>query len=325
MIEPSPELVSVMRRYLEAFQDRDVPAIRALTDSADHTLIIGSDPREWHKAGRGVDLAAIQIEEMAEFEYVFKRIEAFHRGAVGWAAAEVTARFESGFDVDLRFTAVFELQEGVWRVVHWHASIPQEDDPKVIGEKLSGTMTRLLDSIDSASELTDLREQLRTSTVTLVFTDIEDSTLRSNQAGDAEWTETITNHFAAIARIAEDDGGVVVKTLGDGAMLAFGSARSALDAALAIVEAAEAVEGEPLRLRVGVHTGEAVKTDTDYFGQAVNKAARIAASAEPGQILVSEVVRSLVGEMPAVSFGEPLHLQLKGIPDLQTVFALVKN
>lgn len=288
-------------------------------------MIIGTDPREWHKAGRAVDLTAIQIEEMADFEYTFKRVEAFHRGAVGWAAAEVIARFESGFDLDLRFTAVFDLQEGVWRVVHWHASMPQEDDPKVIGEKLSETMTRLLDSIDNASELADLRDQLRTSTVTLVFTDIEDSTLRSNREGDAGWTHTITDHFAAIERIAEEDGGVVVKTLGDGAMLAFGSARSALDAALAIVKAAHDVEGDPLNLRVGVHTGEAVKTGTDYFGRAVNKAARIAASAEPGQILVSEVVRSLVGDMEGVSFGEPLHLQLKGIPDLQTVFALIRG
>lgn len=325
MIEPSPELASVMRRYLEAFQRRDVSAIRALTDSGEHTLIIGSDPREWHKAGRGVDLVAIQVEEMAEFEYVFKKLEAFQRGTIGWAAAHVTASFNSGAAVDLRFTAVFDLQEGVWRVVQWHASIPQEDDPQVIGEKLSETMTRLLDSIDSVSELADLRAQLRTSTVTLVFTDIEDSTSRTNKAGDAEWTEIVTKHFAATDRVAEEHDGVVVKTLGDGAMLAFGSARSALEAAVAILGVGELPGGDSLKLRVGIHTGEAIKTDSDYFGQAVNKAARIAASAEPGQILVSDVVRSLVGEITGVGFGDPLHLQLKGIPDIQTVFAVVMS
>lgn len=286
-------------------------------------MTIGTDPREWHKGKRAVELIAVQVDGMAPFEYEFNRLEAYQKGTIGWAAADVVARFKSGADLELRFTAVFDLEGGVWRVVQWHASIPQPDDPAIIGEELSGTMTKLLDSLSGDFELAKLRAQLRTSTVTLVFTDIEDSTFRTNEAGDAEWTEIVTNHFAAIERVAGEHGGVVVKTLGDGAMLAFGSARGALEAGVAIVGVGEIRGGDSLRLRVGIHTGEAIKTDTDYFGQAVNKAARIAAAAEPGQILVSDVVRSLVGQIAGVDFAVPVHLQLKGIPDIQTVFAAI--
>ena len=74
---------------------------------------------------------------------------------------------------------------------------------------------------------------------------------------------------------------------------------------------------------IGVHVGESVKTEVDCFGQAVNEAARVMAAAEPGQILVSDVVRSLVGDLPSIDFDTPLNLELKGLRGTRKVHPVV--
>ena len=149
-------------------------------------------------------------------------------------------------------------------------------------------------------------------TVTLVFTDIEGSSELSEQIGDQAWAELIGWHDDTLRRMTESEGGTVVKTLGDGAMLAFESARSAVRSAVSIQEAITARgAGPPLKIRIGVHTGETVITDTDYLGHTVNKAARIAAAADGGQIMVSGVVQEPVGDTADIRLGQPIPVELK--------------
>jgi len=321
MVKPSPELTSVFSRLLEAFQEGNEPTVRGLMSPGEHTLIMGTDPREWFRGGEGVELILLQMREMAAFDYETRRIEAFEHDGVGWVAADVVSHVGGGSSVELRMSATFVLEDASWRLVHLHTSSPSPDDPEVIGSELSATMERILDSVDTDTEATALREMLGTRMVTLVFTDIEESTRRTAASGDYEWSRIVARHFDQVRQIAEENHGVLVKTLGDGAMLAFGAAEEAVRAATAIVGSTDVVgEGPPLRLRVGVHAGEAIRREDDFFGQTVNRAARIAAAAQPGQVLVSEVIRSLVAEVPDISFEAALSFELKGVPGVQTLY-----
>jgi hypothetical protein len=117
--------------------------------TGDATLILGSDPREWYEGGDASELLVVQAEGMPRFDYDIHRLAAFENGSTAWAASDVTARLESGHAVALRMTAVFCLDHGVWRVVNWHTSAPQADDPEVIGVELSETMSRLVDEVRS--------------------------------------------------------------------------------------------------------------------------------------------------------------------------------
>ena len=159
----------------------------------------------------------------------------------------------------------------------------------------------------------------------MVFTDVVDSTAQSSVVGDETWASVITSHFSEVERLASANGGFLVKTTGDGAMLAFGSARMAVQTAIELERSVSVDESHPLTLRIGVHVGEAVKTDADYFGQSVNKAARIMAAADPGQILVSDLVRNLVGEVLGVSYGPKISLELKGFPGTQSAYPVASS
>jgi predicted ATPase len=110
-----------------------------------------------------------------------------------------------------------------------------------------------------------------------------------------------------------------IKGLGDGFMISFGSARHGVECALDIQEAiAEYSKQNPerkMRIRIGLNTGEVVEEGGDIFGAAVNVAARVAGKAKGGEILVSEIVRQLVGPVAEIKFDFRGHYKLKGFPD----------
>jgi predicted ATPase len=116
-----------------------------------------------------------------------------------------------------------------------------------------------------------------------------------------------------------DHAGRRIKALGDGFMISFGSARHGVECALAIQEAfADYAKQNPerkIRIRIGLNTGEVVEEAGDIFGAAVNVAARVAAKARGGQILVSEIVRQLVGPVSEMKFELRGRYKLKGFPD----------
>ena len=121
-------------------------------------------------------------------------------------------------------------------------------------------------------------------------------------------------------------GGYEVELQGDGFLLAFASARRALQCAIAIERAFAAYNqthsDEPVRVRIGLHTGEALKDAEKFFGKTVIMASRIACQASAGQILVSSVLRQLVESIGDVKFGPAQQVELKGIAEKQTVHAV---
>lgn len=152
-------------------------------------------------------------------------------------------------------------------------------------------------------------------TVTIVFTDIEGSTETAARLGDLRWVEVLAEHDGVVRRHAAAHGGHEVKSQGDGLMLAFGSARAAIDFAVAVQRELDArtLAGERIRIRIGLNTGEAMRVGDDYLGRAVITAARIADACDGGEIGVSELVRRLVESAGDLEFGDPREVHLKGL------------
>jgi len=133
--------------------------------------------------------------------------------------------------------------------------------------------------------------------VTILFTDIEASTSLTQRLGDARAQEVLRGHNTIVREALKAHGGFEIKHTGDGVMASFASASQALQCAIAIQQAVAArVEEDcdmPLRVRIGLNAGEPVAEEQDLFGTAVQLARRVCDRAEPGLILVSNVVREL--------------------------------
>lgn len=134
-------------------------------------------------------------------------------------------------------------------------------------------------------------------TVTLMFSDIVDSTALNERLGDTAWMALLREHSAIVEREVAAHHGHIVKSMGDGFMVAFPSAREGLRCAIALQRAFTARNDsadQPIEARIGLHTGEAVRDHGDFFGKHVNLAARIGASAGGGEIVVSSLLAQLV-------------------------------
>lgn len=163
-------------------------------------------------------------------------------------------------------------------------------------------------------------------TVTLLITDIEDFTGLTERLGDHDAQVVLREHNTIVRRRADEHGGHEVKAIGDSFMLSFTSATAALRCAAAVQRdlAARASDGVgvPLRVRMGIHTGEALHEDDDLFGRTVILASRIAAVAGGGEVLVSSLVVDLATGDPSLVFDEGRDVLLKGLVQSQRVHAL---
>ena len=154
-------------------------------------------------------------------------------------------------------------------------------------------------------------------TVTLVFTDLEGFTRFTATRGDDAAHALLAEHDRRARETVTYWEGRVVKHLGDGHMLAFGERERAVRAALELAATAPA----PLRLRAGVHTGEAIVTGGDVIGQAVNVAARVAALARGEQVLVTAETLDGIA-LPDVQISRGRRRTLKGVGDRVRVHRL---
>jgi predicted ATPase/class 3 adenylate cyclase len=139
---------------------------------------------------------------------------------------------------------------------------------------------------------------LPTGTVTFLFTDIEGSTRLLQELGD-RYRRVQDDHAAIMRKAIHEESGTVIRTEGDSFFAVFGSAVHAARAVLAAqrgLAAHEWTHGGPLLVRMGLHSGEGVLGGDDYLGIDVNRAARVAAAAHGGQVLLSEATRALVEE-----------------------------
>ena len=132
---------------------------------------------------------------------------------------------------------------------------------------------------------------------TILFSDVEGSTALTQRLGDAKAREVLRTHERITREALRVHGGTEVKAMGDGFMASFPSAMRALECAVALQKTFAAnneTAGETIKVRIGLNAGEPIAEDEDLFGTAVILAARIAAQAQGGQILTSDVVRQLV-------------------------------
>jgi class 3 adenylate cyclase len=152
---------------------------------------------------------------------------------------------------------------------------------------------------------------------TVVFTDIVGSTEKAVELGDARWRELLQQHHAVIRRELVRFRGRELDTAGDGFFASFDGPARAVRCACAIVDA---VKRFGLAVRAGVHTGECELIDGKVGGVAVHIGARVAAEAQPGEVLVSGTVKDLVAGS-GIRFRERGAAKLKGLPGEWNVFS----
>jgi adenylate cyclase len=164
-------------------------------------------------------------------------------------------------------------------------------------------------------------------TVTIMFSDIEDSTSLNDKLGDDAWVKVLSAHERMVRSAVERCGGHVVKSQGDGFMLVFGSPENAMSAATRmqrkVGSGGRHLRRAPVKVRIGIHSGTAVLRDGDYFGRNVAKAARVTALADGGETLVTEEVRERLGDDSGLErFGV---VQLKGLAGEHVVWRVVPD
>ncbi|HEX4186688.1 MAG TPA: adenylate/guanylate cyclase domain-containing protein [Solirubrobacteraceae bacterium] len=165
-----------------------------------------------------------------------------------------------------------------------------------------------------------------TGLATLLFTDLVGSTELLDRLGDDAGDQFVREHFSILREAVSEEGGHEVKSLGDGLMVAFPSALSAVACAQNMQRRVAAhtagAHGGALGLRIGVNAGEVVSADGDYFGMPVVVAKRLCDRAQAAQTLVSDVVRVLVGSRRDHRFVAIGAMQLKGLTGELEVYEL---
>jgi class 3 adenylate cyclase len=151
---------------------------------------------------------------------------------------------------------------------------------------------------------------------TVLFTDICDSTKTAAEMGDSSWRQLLAQHDTLIRRALERHRGEEVKQTGDGFLATFDGPARAIRCAASI---AEGVRSLGLEVRTGLHTGECEMMNGDLGGLAVHIAARVMASAGPGEVVVSSTVKDLVVGS-GIDFEEQGVHDLKGVPGQWQLF-----
>jgi adenylate cyclase len=163
-------------------------------------------------------------------------------------------------------------------------------------------------------------------TVSILFSDIEGSSSLTQQLGDDRWMDLLATHNTIVRAQLDEHGGYEVKSQGDGFMVAFPTARQAILCAIDIQRALHrrATRSDfPIRVRIGIHTGEAIHRQGDFFGRSVVLAARIAAHARGGDILTSALTRDLVAERGDIQLRDAGETEFKGLDGRHRLYGVV--
>jgi class 3 adenylate cyclase len=214
---------------------------------------------------------------------------------------------------------VLVRRDGRWLIAQSHQSVGD-------ARQLGATWDTLMDTValDVAREQPNLAMQAAPDgIVTLLFSDIEDSTGLNERLGDRRWMDALREHNAIVREGIAAYSGAEVKTIGDAFMVAFSSARRAVLCAIDLERAFAAYNREhhdaPLLIRIGLHAGEPMREGGDFFGKSVTLASRIAGQARGGEILASALVRELVEASGDITLGQVRSMQLKGFAEEHVV------
>jgi class 3 adenylate cyclase len=158
-----------------------------------------------------------------------------------------------------------------------------------------------------------------TTTATVLFTDVVGSVSLRQQHGEKTANLIMNAHEEIVRQQIAKHAGQEIKTTGDGFMVAFDSARKAVECAISIQRVLSSHNrihpAQPVKLRIGLHTGEAVRSGHDLLGSSVDAAARIMAHAEGEQILVSDILKAVLGAAKDLSFKDHKRVRLKGFTE----------
>jgi adenylate cyclase len=170
-------------------------------------------------------------------------------------------------------------------------------------------------------ERPDLARLAPSGRVAILFSDIEESTALNERIGDRAWVRLIDRHDRMVSRHVKRHAGHVVKSQGDGFMIAFAqpeeAARCGID-----VQRELGKRSDGIRVRIGIHVGKSVRRGDDLFGRNVAMAARVAAAADGGEVLVSEAVRDAIGDKDGIAFDDGRDVELKGFSGSHRLYAL---
>ncbi|OBH56065.1 adenylate/guanylate cyclase domain-containing protein [Mycobacterium sp. E2479] len=175
-------------------------------------------------------------------------------------------------------------------------------------------------------ERPDLARVTPDGRVVILFSDIEESTKLNEKIGDRAWVKLISSHDKLVSDLVQRRSGHVVKSQGDGFMIAFARAEQAVRCGIDLQDAlrrdANRKRREEIRVRIGIHMGRSVRRGDDLFGRNVAMAARVAAQAVGGQILVSQPVRDALSDCDGIRFDDGRNVELKGFSGTYRLFAV---
>jgi DNA-binding NarL/FixJ family response regulator/class 3 adenylate cyclase len=165
--------------------------------------------------------------------------------------------------------------------------------------------------------------ELPTGTVTFLFTDVEDSTGFVRELGDS-YGAMIADHRRLVRGEVADRGGYEIDSRGDEFFLAFARAGDAIETAIAIQQKHEShgwPAERPVRVRMGIHTGEPAIEEGDYVGIDVHHVARLCSAGHGGQVLLSQATLDAIEDVDVKDLGEH---ELRGLPQPERIFQLVR-
>jgi adenylate cyclase len=168
-------------------------------------------------------------------------------------------------------------------------------------------------------ERPDLARLTPDGNVAIMFSDIEESTALNERIGDRAWVRLIGKHDKMVRRYVQSHRGHVVKSQGDGFMVAFAEPAQAVRCSIDLQQALRKRPNE-IRVRIGIHSGKSVRRGDDLFGRNVAMAARVAAEADGGQTLVSEPVHDAAGD--DIAFDDGRDVELKGFSGTHRLYAV---
>lgn len=193
-MESSEEICRVVDRWLGAIRDGEAESVFGKVSEHPGVLSIGSDADEWwHR--EEVPVWRQQLEEFGGFAFSWDEIEAWEEGTVGWAGTRLTLTADGG-TFPTRATFVVHLERGEWKLVQVHFSVGKPN-VETMGRELPVRLEQLEQTI--RRERPDLAGTLAADgTVTIVFTDIVDSTVLTARLGDHGWLDALRTHNAVI-------------------------------------------------------------------------------------------------------------------------------
>ncbi|HEY8767225.1 MAG TPA: adenylate/guanylate cyclase domain-containing protein [Dehalococcoidia bacterium] len=320
-----PEQVTrlvLMDGYLRGSDIYNTPQVQALMAAAKADWTLATEAIGFIAFGSGSDVNNIHGE------YVRACIGPDYFGAaeipLTWDTSEYARQIQTPTLVIKHAGLQFVTMEATREVA---ALIPNAQLAVVEGtfvDDIEGLVQRIVTFINGGVTKSRVAAEVPSGTAIILFADIVDSTALTERLGDTAFRDKARGLDEAMRAAIRENGGTPVegKTLGDGVLAVFTSAKQAIACAQACHAAASA---SGLSLHAGIHAGDVIHEADNVYGGAVNIAARVAAASAAGETLVSDTVRSLARTSAGVTFEDRGEHALKGIAEPQRLFTVVAS